>query len=344
VASQAEHEAMRRAITLAARGLGRTSPNPVVGCVILDPTGAVVGEGWHARAGGPHAEVEALRDAGSDARGGTAVVTLEPCNHTGRTGACAQALLDAGIARVVIAVPDPTPLATGGAATLRAAGVDVEDGVLTREAADGNAGWLHSVRAGRPYVIWKFAATLDGRSAAADGSSRWITGAEARADVHRLRDSVDTIMIGVGTVLADDPELTVRLPEHDGHQPFRVVVDSHGRTPARARVRDAWIATAAEVGASPDGRVDLHKLLAALYARGTRRMLLEGGPTLAGAALQAGVVDQIVAYVAPALLGAGPAALAGAGINTIDQARRLTVTDVTVVGADVRITAIPKEA
>lgn len=344
MASQAEHEAMRRAITLAARGLGRTSPNPVVGCVILDPSGAVAGEGFHTRAGGPHAEVEALREAGDRANGGTAVVTLEPCNHTGLTGPCTQALLAAGIARVVMAVDDPNPVAAGGAATLRAAGVDVESGVLAAAAAEGNAGWLHAVRAGRPHLIWKFAATLDGRSAAADGSSRWITGAEARADTHRLRGTVDTIVAGVGTVLADDPELTVRLPDRDGFQPRRVVVDSHGRTPPGARVRDAWIATAAEVGADPDGRVDLRKLMAALYEQGARRVLLEGGPTLAGAFLKDGLVDQIVAYVAPALLGAGPAALADAGINTIDHALRLDVTDVTVVGADVRITATPKEA
>jgi diaminohydroxyphosphoribosylaminopyrimidine deaminase/5-amino-6-(5-phosphoribosylamino)uracil reductase len=344
VASQAEIEAMRRAIALAARGLGRTSPNPVVGCVVLDSSGAVAGEGYHARAGGPHAEVEALRAAGHRAHGGTAVVSLEPCNHIGRTGPCAQALLDAGIARVVIAVLDPNPAAAGGAATLRAGGAEVEVGVLAGEAADGNAGWLFAVRAGRPYLIWKFASTLDGRSAAADGTSRWITGPEARADVHRLRDNVDTILAGVGTVLADDPELTVRLPHHDGHQPLRVVVDSHGRTPADARVRDAWIATADEVGAGPDGRVDLRKLMCVLYERGARRVLLEGGPTLAGAALQAGLVDQVVAYVAPALLGAGPAALADAGITTIAAALRLDVTDVAVVGTDVRITAVPKEA
>ena len=346
MASQSEFEAMRRAITLAARGLGHTSPNPAVGCVILDPAGAVAGEGWHSRAGGPHAEIEALRRAGDRARGGTAVVTLEPCNHTGRTGPCAQALLDAGVARVVVAVPDPNQAASGGTETLRAAGIDVEIGVLEAKAAAGNVAWLTSVRTGRPYLTWKFAATLDGRSAAADGTSRWITGPEARADVHRLRARVDTIVAGVGTVLADDPELTVRLPGHDAHQPLRVVVDSAGRTPAGARVRDGaaetWIATAAEVGAGPDGRVDLPKLFAALHARGSRSVLLEGGPTLAGAALRAGLVDRVVGYLAPALLGAGPAALGEAGISTIGQALRLDVTDVTVIGTDVRITATPR--
>jgi diaminohydroxyphosphoribosylaminopyrimidine deaminase/5-amino-6-(5-phosphoribosylamino)uracil reductase len=346
VASQAELEAMRRAITLAARGAGRTSPNPVVGCVVLDRHGAVAGEGWHARAGGPHAEIEALRAAGEAARGGTAVVTLEPCNHTGRTGPCAQALIAAGVARVVVAVDDPNPVAAGGAATLRAAGVEVESGLLTAEAAAGNVAWLTALRTGRPHLTWKFAATLDGRSAAADGTSRWITGPAARADVHRLRAGVDTILAGIGTVLTDDPELTVRLPGHDGHQPLRVVVDSTGRTPAHARVRDGaaatWIATAAEVGADPDGHVDLAKLLAALHARGSRSVLLEGGPTLAGAALRAGLVDRVVGYLAPALLGAGPAALAEAGITTIDRALRLDVTDVALVGTDVRITATPR--
>jgi len=346
VATQAEHEAMRWAIALAARGLGRTSPNPVVGCVVFDPSGAVAGEGWHARAGGPHAEVVALREAGPRARGGTAVVTLEPCKHTGRTGPCTQALLDAGIARVVVAVPDPNPLAAGGAALLRAAGVEVELGVLTDAASAGNIAWLTAVRTAKPFLTWKFAATLDGRSAAADGTSRWITGPEARADVHRLRSTVDTVMAGVGTILADDSALTVRLPGHDGWQPLRVVVDSAGRTPATARVRDdsaeTWIATAAEVGAGPDGRVDLDKLTAALHARGCRSVLLEGGPTLAGAALAAGLVDRVVGYVAPVLLGAGPAALVDAGISSIGEALRLDVTDVTVVGTDVRITGTPR--
>lgn len=348
MAAQAELEAMRRAITLAARGLGRTSPNPVVGCVVLDASGAVVGEGWHARAGGPHAEVMALAVAGERARGGTAVVTLEPCNHIGRTGPCTRALLAAGIVRVVIAVPDPTPLAAGGAAMLRAAGVEIELGLLTDAAADGNLAWLAAVRTGKPFLTWKFAATLDGRSAASDGTSRWITSAAAREDVHRLRASMDTIVAGVGTVLADDSALTVRLPDHDGWQPLRVVVDSAGRTPPAARVRDGaaetWIATAAEVGAGPDGRVDLDKLAAALYARGSRAALLEGGPTLAGAALAAGLVDRVVAYLAPALLGAGPAALGDAGISTIEQALRLDVSDVTVIGTDIRITGTPRSS
>ncbi|MFE7338872.1 bifunctional diaminohydroxyphosphoribosylaminopyrimidine deaminase/5-amino-6-(5-phosphoribosylamino)uracil reductase RibD, partial [Streptomyces fimicarius] len=222
----ADITAMRRAITLAARGLGSTSPNPVVGCVITDAAGELAGEGFHQRAGGPHAEVHALRAAGERARGGTAYVTLEPCNHTGRTGPCAQALLAAGISRVVYAVGDPNPQATGGGATLRAAGVRAEQGLLADEAEAGNAAWLTSVRLGRPYVLWKYAATLDGRIAAADATSRWITSPEARADVHRLRAEADAVLVGSGTARTDDPQLGVR--GIDGAtQPLRVVVDTN---------------------------------------------------------------------------------------------------------------------
>ena len=347
-----EDEAMRRAIELAGRGLGTTSPNPVVGCLLLDPDGEVVGEGFHAYAGGPHAEIVALAQAGERARGGTAVVTLEPCNHTGRTGPCSLALINAGVRRVVIAVDDPTPVASGGAVALRTAGVRVETGVRRAEAEQGNIAWLTAVRRGRPYVTWKFAATLDGRSAAADGTSQWITSAPARSDVHALRGTMDAIVVGVGTVIADDPQLTVR-DIRDGtlaiKQPLRVVVDSAGRTPEKARVRDAaaptWIVTAREVGVGPDGRVDLAALLTALFGRGIRSVLLEGGPTLAGSFLAAGLVDQAVGYVAPKLLGAGPAALADAGVTTIGDAIDLDLTDLVRIGPDLRFMASlrPKE-
>ncbi|HEX6968331.1 MAG TPA: bifunctional diaminohydroxyphosphoribosylaminopyrimidine deaminase/5-amino-6-(5-phosphoribosylamino)uracil reductase RibD [Micromonosporaceae bacterium] len=341
-------EAMRRAIALAARGLGTTSPNPVVGCVLLDAAGEVVGEGFHAYAGGPHAEIIALAQAGERVRGGTAVVTLEPCNHTGRTGPCAEALIRAGVARVVIAVPDPNPVAAGGARALRAAGVAVEIGVRAAEAEEVNIAWLTAVRRGWPYVIWKYAATLDGRSAAADGTSMWITSVAARTDVHALRATVDAVLVGVGTVLADDPRLTVR-DLRDGslaiRQPLRVVVDSAGRTPPDARVRDdaarTWIATAAEVGRGTDGRVDLRALLAALYERGVRSVLLEGGPRLAGAFLAGGLIDKIVGYVAPKLLGAGPAALSDAGIRTVSDAAEWEFVDVTRLGPDLRFIALP---
>lgn len=357
-APEYERAAMRRAITLAALGLGSTSPNPVVGCVIVNASGETVGEGYHQRAGGPHAEVHALRAAGEQARGATALVTLEPCNHTGRTGPCAQALIDAGIARVVYAVGDPNPAATGGAQRLRTAGVDVQAGLLEDEAAAGNAAWLTSVRLGRPHVTWKYAATLDGRIAAADGSSRWITSAEARADVHRLRAECDAVVVGSGTQRADDPHLAVRGVE-GAVQPLRVVVDTNGTavTPG-ARVLDDAAPTLVAVAENvtpdgvtteseaetvrlprADGGLDIPALLAELHARGVRSVLLEGGPTLAGAFVAAGAVDRVVAYLAPVLLGAGPAALTGGGITTITEALRLDVSETVRIGPDLRVTA-----
>lgn len=357
--------AMRRAIMLAARGLGSTSPNPVVGCVVLDAAGQLAGAGFHQRAGGPHAEVHALREAGERARGGTAYVTLEPCNHTGRTGPCAQALVAAGVARVVYAVADPNPQATGGADTLRAAGVQVEEGLLKDEAQAGNAAWLTSVRLGRPHVRWKYAATLDGRIAAADSTSRWISSAESRADVHRLRAEADAVIVGSGTMRADDPHLAVRgIDGIEGViQPLRVVVDTSATAvQPGARVlddaaptlvavaRDADAAhldgTGAEVVRLPRaaGGLDVHALLAALHTRGVRSVLLEGGPTLAGAFVAAGAVDAVTGYLAPVLLGAGPAALGDAGITTLTEALRLDVTETARIGPDLRITAVPATA
>ena len=338
--------AMRRAVALSAAGAGATYPNPSVGCVVLDAAGAVVGEGRTADGGRPHAEVVALTAAGDRAHGGTAFVTLEPCNHTGGTPPCVDALVAAGVDRVVVAVRDPHAPAAGGADALRAKGIEVDLGLLAAEAAYAQRAWLHGIRTGRPYVTWKFAATLDGRTAAADGTSRWITGPDARADVHRLRATADTVLAGVGTVLADDPRLTVRHPDGTpaARQPLRVVVDSRGRTPADARVRagDAptYVATAA-AHPGADGRVDLAGLLTHLYAEGRRHVFVEGGATLAGALVAAGLVDEVVAYLAPALLGAGTAALAGAGITTIGRALRLDVREVAQVGTDVRITASP---
>ena len=353
-----EREAMRRAVALSARALGATSPNPPVGAVVLDPAGEVVGDGWTQPPGGPHAEVVALRDAGPRAAGGTAVVTLEPCRHTGRTGPCVSALLDAGVARVVVACADPTDIAGGGADLLRERGVDVETGVLEDEVAHGPLeAWLTSRRTGRPYVTWKYAATLDGRSAAADGTSRWITSEPARADVHRLRGEVDAVVAGVGTVLADDPLLDVR-PD-PGHQPLRVVVDTRGRTPLTARAlageRPALVVTGplleqpgyprhAEVPLS-DEHLDLPALLQLLQdEHDVVSVLLEGGPSLAGAFVAQGLVDRVVGYVAPALLGDGPHALGEAGAGTITDAHRLRLDDVTRVGDDVRLTLRPMPA
>lgn len=325
---------MRRALALAARGR-EADPNPRVGAVVVDGRGAVVGEGFHGGAGTPHAEVNALREAGEAARGGTAYVTLEPCDHVGRTGPCSQALIRAGVGRVVFALADPNLEASGGAERLRAAGVHVTGGLLVEDALALNRTWVHWVRSGRPFVTWKFAATLDGRSAAPDGSSQWITGAEARADVHALRAACGAVMVGTGTVLTDDPQLTARgahgpLPQ----QPVRVVVGERP-LPAGARVRDVSAPT--KVFATHD----LDSVLRALSQDAIHHVLLEGGPTLASAFLRAGLVDEVVAYLAPALLGAGASAVADLGVRTIADIVRLTPTDVAVVGGDIRITATP---
>ncbi|ROP44868.1 bifunctional diaminohydroxyphosphoribosylaminopyrimidine deaminase/5-amino-6-(5-phosphoribosylamino)uracil reductase RibD [Pseudokineococcus lusitanus] len=361
-----ERAALARAVVLAARGLGGTRPNPVVGCVVLDAAGAVVGEGWHARAGDAHAEVVALRAAGERARGGTAVVTLEPCDHTGRTPPCSRALLAAGVARVVVAVPDPTPRAAGGTGTLAAAGVDVVHVPAGDDAAARrvNEAWLLAQRLGRPHVTWKLAATLDGRSAAADGTSRWITSPESRADAHLLRARSDAVVVGVGTVLADDPSLTVRdlPPTGDdvadaalaGRAPLRVVLDADGRTPPGAAVRrgsvpggtpgvgETLVLTAADVGRGAGGGVDLAGALGALHGRGVRAVMLEGGPRLAGAFVDAGLVDRVRAYLAPALLGQGSAALVASATGaSMDAVARLAVDDVARVGPDLRVDLVP---
>ena len=334
----AERDAMARARELGGSVLGTTSPNPPVGAVILDADGTPVGEGATAPPGGPHAEAIALARAGARARGGTAVVTLEPCAHTGRTGPCADALLAAGVTRVVVAVPEPTELAVGGADRLRAAGVDVVLGVEQADAETGAlASWLTGVREHRPFVVWKVAATLDGRVAAADGTSRWITGAQARAAVHRLRATCDAVVVGSGTALADDPQLTVRDADGRdvGRQPLWVVVDRHNRVPATARVRDGAAPTFVSRAANPTA------LLAELFERDVRRVLLEGGPTLAAAFLREGLVDEAVMHLAPALLGSGPSLVGDLGISTIADALSLSVVEVTPLGGDVQIRLRP---
>ncbi|WP_136520010.1 bifunctional diaminohydroxyphosphoribosylaminopyrimidine deaminase/5-amino-6-(5-phosphoribosylamino)uracil reductase RibD [Cellulomonas telluris] len=333
----AETAAMRRALELAARGpLG---PNPRVGCVLLGPDGAVLGEGWHRGAGTAHAEVAALADArarGADVRGATAVVTLEPCDHTGRTGPCSVALLEAGVARVVVSVEDPNPVAAGGARRLRDAGVDVVTGVLPEEGVAALGAWLPAVHRSRPFVTLKLATTLDGRVAAADGTSRWITSEPARHHAHGLRAEVDAIAVGTGTVLADDPALTARTV--DGglveRQPLRVVV-GHRDVPPGARLQ------------GPGGELvhvrthDPAEVLRVLHAREVRHLLVEGGPTLAAAFLAAGLVDEVHAYVAPVLLGAGPAAVADLGVATIADAVRLRTVEVVPLGPDVLVVATP---
>jgi diaminohydroxyphosphoribosylaminopyrimidine deaminase / 5-amino-6-(5-phosphoribosylamino)uracil reductase len=338
--SEAERAAMRRALALAAAPGVPLGPNPRVGCVLLDASGRQVAEGFHRGAGTPHAEVAALQALDGPADGLTAVVTLEPCDHTGRTGPCSRALAEAGVSRVVYATSDPFPPAAGGAETLRAAGIDTVGGLEQSAAARLNRHWSHGLEHGRPFVTWKFAAGLDGRSAAADGTSRWISNPASRADTHRRRAEADVVMVGTGTVLVDDPWLTVRdsagapLP----HQPLRVVVGQRP-IPAGARALDetaqTWVT----------GHRDLDDVLAELFARGRRHVFLEGGPTLAGVLLRAGLVDEVVAYLAPVLVGGGVHAVEGLDVRTLADAHRFDVLDVSPLGdppgTDVRLVMSP---
>ena len=328
--SAAETAAMHRAVTIARTPGVPLGPNPRVGCVLLDPAGVEVAEGFHRGAGHPHAEVEALRALGGPATGHTAVVTLEPCNHTGRTGPCAQALVEAGVARVVYAQADPNPVAAGGAATLASAGVEVAGGLMEDEARAVNRAWTFAIDRGRPFVTWKFAASLDGRSAAADGTSRWVSNEAARRDTHRLRGQCDVVLAGTGTVLVDDPRLTVRdevdAPVARELQPLRAVMGLRDLPPT-SRVLDDHAETVQLRTREP------REALAELYARDRRHVFLEGGPHLAAAFLEAGLVDEVVAYVAPMLLGGGVHAVEGLQIGTIAEAVRLEVLDVEVLGA-----------
>lgn len=338
--SPAERRAMTRALELAQTPGVPIGPNPRVGCVLLDRDGDVVAEGYHRGAGTAHAEVDALAQAGPHARGTTAVVTLEPCNHTGRTGPCAGALAEAGVARVVYAQADPTPMAAGGARTLEAAGIDVEHGLMAADALAVNRTWTFAARHGRPFVTWKFAATLDGRSAAADGTSRWISSPAARLDTHRLRGLADVILAGTGTVLTDDPELTARGADDTPvpQQPLRAVMGLRPIPAGRRVLNDRAETVLLETR-------DPAEALAELYSRQRQHVFIEGGPTLAAAFLRAGLVDEVVAYVAPMLLGAGTPAVADLGITTIADAVRFEVVDLGVVGegndANARFTLTP---
>ncbi|WP_374457587.1 bifunctional diaminohydroxyphosphoribosylaminopyrimidine deaminase/5-amino-6-(5-phosphoribosylamino)uracil reductase RibD [Nocardioides sp.] len=324
--SEAEREAMRRALELAVTPGVPLGPNPRVGCVLLADDGTTIAEGFHRRAGGPHAEVVALTEAGDAARGATAVVTLEPCNHTGRTGPCSEALIAAGVRRVVFAQPDTNPVAIGGAGRLREAGIEVVGGVMVDEARAINRTWTFAIAHQRPFVTWKFATTLDGRSAATDGTSRWVSSRAARLDTHRLRALCDTMLVGTNTVEVDDPELTVRDEVGDPlpHQPLRAVMGLRdipvGRRVFNDRAETMQLRTREPADA-----------LATLFALDRQHVFLEGGPTLARAFLEADLVDEVVAYVAPMLLGAGSSAVADLGITTIADALHLHVTDVAVL-------------
>ncbi len=325
--NEAERRAMARALELAAQG--PRGLNPQVGAVILSPEGETLAEGWHRGAGTPHAEVDALSKLSPGAaHGATAVVTLEPCNHTGRTGPCALALIEAGVSRVVYALDDPGAVSGGGAERLRAAGVSVESGEQAEAAHDLIDGWLTAQRLGRPHVTVKWAQSLDGRAAAADGTSQWITGAEARADVHRRRAAADAIAVGTGTVLSDDPALTARdgAALLDG-QPVPVVIGT------RATPEDAAVRNHPQTPLFYDTH-DLDAVLADLHARGIQSVFVEGGPTLASSFVAAGLADRVLAYIAPVLLGGERLALTDIGVASIDAARRLAVDEWLPLGAD----------
>lgn len=365
---------MARALQLAAHGLMTTGVNPRVGCVLVKD-GQVIGEGWHERAGEAHAEVMALSDArrrGHEAKGATAYVTLEPCAHQGKTPPCAEALINAGVSRVVAAMEDPNPLVAGkGFARLQAAGILVAAPLMASESEALNVGFVKRMRTGLPWVRLKMAGSLDGRSALANGQSQWITGPEARADGHRFRARAQAIITGVGTVIEDDPNLTVRdvaLPIGQSGQtvalaaPLRVVLDSHLRMPATAKIlqggclvatasndavkTDALRAAGAEVLCVPDthGRVDLSALFRALADRGVNEVHVEGGARLSGVLLKAGLVDELLAYMAPCILGSEARGwFDDLNLTTLDQKIALRFQDVRMIGANLRIVARPEK-
>jgi diaminohydroxyphosphoribosylaminopyrimidine deaminase/5-amino-6-(5-phosphoribosylamino)uracil reductase len=361
-ATRAEDEAfLRQALDVAEHGLGRCAPNPMVGAILVRD-GRVVGRGWHRGPGTPHAEVMAIADAGDRAHGATLYVTLEPCSHEGRTRACAPAVVAAGIARVVTGMRDPNPVVDGrGFAMLRAGGLRVDTDVLERECTSLVAGFATHVATGLPFVTLKLAATLDGKTAARDGSSRWITGEGARREVHRMRARAGAVIVGAGTAAADDPSLTVRLDGYEGRQPLRVLVDSSGRTPVTSRLFDGrapllvattersaaaradWAVAGAEVLTLPaaPGGVPIRALIEALGDREVQDVLIEGGPDLAWSSVREGVVDRLVLYLAPRLAGGrdAPGTLGGDGVATIADAIGAEIESVEMVGPDIRVTA-----
>lgn len=356
VSSDHDLRYMRRALQLALKGVGRTSPNPAVGAVVVN-NGMIVGEGWHRRAGTPHAEIHALRQAGEASRGGDLYVTLEPCSHQGRTPPCCQAVIAAGIGRVIAAMEDPNPLVSGrGMAALRAAGIRTRLGICEQEARLLNEPFCTSMMTGLPFVIMKSAATLDGWTATLSGDSRWVTGEPARKLVHRVRSRVDAVMVGVETVLADDPQLTCR--HIRGKNPVRIVVDSHLRTPLNSQLVltagqiPTLVATLVDSGdaaaaleatgvtllrcAESNGRVDLTDLLQKVLSRDIQSILLEGGATLAGSAVKGGLIDKVMLFYAPKLLcGPGIPMFAGIPAEAMNDALRLKHLTCRRVGEDI---------
>jgi len=359
--TKTDHAHMARALRLAEKGAYTTKPNPLVGCVIAHGDD-IVGEGWHERAGEPHAEVHALRAAGERARGATAYVTLEPCAHTGRTGPCSEALIEAGVARVVAAMRDPFEQVDGaGFAKLQAAGIAVESGLMEAQARALNRGFLSRIERGRPWLRVKLASSLDGRSAMASGESKWISGEASRLDVQHWRARSGAIVTGAGTVLADDPSLTVRLGDDTAFvAPLRVVLDPGLATVARGRVREGDAPTLylhapdakpsryfdAAHAAVPmiEGRMDLSAVLTLLAERGVNEIQLEAGATLAGAFLAQGLVDEVLLYVAPVLLGENARPLfGGLGIEAMTGKLQLDVIDLRRLGEDTRVLLQPRK-
>jgi diaminohydroxyphosphoribosylaminopyrimidine deaminase/5-amino-6-(5-phosphoribosylamino)uracil reductase len=356
---------MREALDLADRGWGRVSPNPLVGAVIVQD-GDVVGRGWYeGPRGGPHAEVRALHEAGVRARGATVVCTLEPCAHLGSTPPCTLALIEAGVGRVVVGAGDPNPVVDGrGISQLRAAGMSVEVGLLAKEARRMNEAFEKHVTTGLPFVTLKMASSLDGKTAAGDGSSKWITGEQARADVQRLRAGADVVVVGAGTAVADDPALTVRDERFVGARlPIRVVVDASGRVTPTGRLFDGtaptlvatteradgelirrWRNAGAEVlvfDQDQEGGVSVAQLLGELGKRDAQSVLLEGGPTLAWSFVRDDAIDKVVLYVAPRLVGGAeaPSVLMGGGSSPIGDARRVELSSIERIGDDIRVEA-----
>lgn len=329
---------MRRAIALAAQGPPR-GLNPQVGCVVLDPHGAVIAEGWHRGSGTPHAEVDALsKITAEQAAGSTFIVTLEPCNHTGRTGPCAQALIDARVARVIFAATDPGQSSAGGAQTLRDAGIEVEGGVLADEVNEQLQDWMRSAKLGRPFVTLKWASSLDGRAAAEDGTSQWISGKPARERVHTQRSEADAIVVGTGTILADNPSLTARTPSGEllGNQPMPVVIGERP-IPTDALVYEH------PAEAFVTGHRNIEGTLAELRSKGVRSIFVEGGPTLASAFIAAGVVDRFYIFLAPVLIGGPKLALTDLGIGTLTDCLNLELIRVERLGSDIFIEARPAD-
>lgn len=354
---------MQMALDFARVAQGQTNPNPLVGALLVKD-GRIVGFGAHLKAGEPHAEVHAFRMAGEHAQGATLYVTLEPCSHHGKTPPCADLVVQSQVKRVVVAMEDPNPLVAGrGIQRIREAGIEVEVGVLQEQALQLNERFLHNMRTKRPFVVVKTAMTLDGKIAAHTGDSRWITGPSAREAVHRLRHEVDGILVGIGTVLADDPELTTRLPEGGGRNPTRILLDSRLRIAESAKVLDVsvaptWIVTAPGVDEAKSARLrergveiltvpdqNLAHLMELLYQQGITHLLVEGGATVNGAFLQAGLIDKVMAFVAPKLIGGAqaPTPYGGAGFAKMSEALLLRDITVTQYGDDLCICGYPAQ-